>query len=151
MLQAAVRCALLRLIILLHYEKLYLISWRAKGAGKTRTHCGRNIADVITFPKCWLVLPRAQHLWRTHNMFLKISRNFCCVRARRATTLPRFTTDGQHRRTQCCHHNVSSFCQGFLKRLYSLLVWHSGSTQPKLYELLDDSISSERAWPGVCV
>ena len=34
------------------------------------------------------------------------------VSARRATLLPRFATDGQHRRTQCCRHNVSSFCRG---------------------------------------
>ena len=39
----------------------------------------RNIADVIMFPKCVLVLPCAQHLCRTHfvswtqKMFLKIS------------------------------------------------------------------------------
>ena len=29
---------------------------------------------------------------------------------RRATMLPCFATDGQHRRTQCCRHNVPSFC-----------------------------------------
>ena len=34
--------------------------------------------------------------------------------ARRATMLPRFARDGQHRRTQCCRHNVSSFCQGLI-------------------------------------
>ena len=66
--------------------------------GKTRTHCGGNIANVIMFPKCWLVLPRAQHLsdthfvsW-THKMFLRIFRNICCVRAAR--------------------NNVVAFCRG---------------------------------------
>ena len=33
---------------------------------KTRTHCGGNIASVIMFPKCWLVVPRAQHLCPWH-------------------------------------------------------------------------------------
>ena len=58
------------------------------GAGKTTTHCGGNIADVVMFPKCWLALPRAQHLWRTRilcpghkKVFLKIFRNmFLCPR-----------------------------------------------------------------------
>ena len=42
--------------------------------------------------------------------------------ASRATMLPRFATDGQHRRTQCCRHNVSSFCRGLMreKRYYKL-------------------------------
>ena len=44
-------------------------------------------------------------------MFLKIFRNTSWS-ARRATTLPRFATDGQHRKTQCCYHNVSSLCRG---------------------------------------
>ena len=39
---------------------------RAQGAGKTRTHCGGNIADVIMFPKCWLVLPRTHKLCGGH-------------------------------------------------------------------------------------
>ena len=53
------------------------------GAGKTRAHCGGNIADMIMFPNCWLVLPRTQHLWRTQKMFLKIFKNISCVRAAR--------------------------------------------------------------------
>ena len=36
------------------------------------------------------------------------------VSARRATMLPRFATDGQHRRTQCCRHSVSSFFRGLV-------------------------------------
>ena len=68
------------------------------GAGKKRTHCRGNIAHVIMFPKCCLVLPRAQHLWRTQilcpghkKMFLEIFRNISCVREVR--------------------NNVSSFCR----------------------------------------
>ena len=91
----------------------------AWGPGKTRTHCGGNIADVIMFPKCWLVLPRAQHLCRTQILcptqcFWKSSETFA-VSALRATMLPRFATGGQHRRIQCCRHNVSSFCRSLSK------------------------------------
>ena len=75
----------------------------AKGADKS----GGNIPDMIMFPKCWLVLPRAQHLSDTKN----VSENLL-VSALRATMLPRLATDGEHRRTQCCRHNVSSFCRG---------------------------------------
>ena len=32
--------------------------------------------------------------------------------------LPRFATDGQHRRTQCYRHNVSSFCRGLKALLH---------------------------------
>ena len=53
------------------------------GAGKTRTHCGFNIADVIRFPKCVLILPRAQHLCPTQilcpgqkNVSEKIQKHF---------------------------------------------------------------------------
>ena len=94
----------------------------AWGPGKTRTHCGGNIADVIMFPKCWLVLPRAQHLCRTQILcptqcFWKSSETFA-VSALRATMLPRFATGGQHRRIQCCRHNVSSFCRSLKARLH---------------------------------
>ena len=92
----------------------FAIGWatsplRFLGADKTRTYCVGNIADVIMSLKCWLVLSRAQHLWRTQKKpFWKSSETFL-VFARRATMLPCFATDGQHRRTQCCRHNVS-FC-----------------------------------------
>ena len=64
-----------------------------------RTHCGGNIADVITFPKCVVVLPHVQHLWQTQVlcpgtpiMFLKGFRNIPCVHA-------------------ACN-NVAAFCHG---------------------------------------
>ena len=41
----------------------------------------------------------------TQEMFLKVFTNNCVHAAR-------FATDGHHRSTQCCRHNVSSFCQG---------------------------------------
>ena len=93
---------------------------RAKVSGglsssKTKTHCGSKIAGMIMFPKCWFVLPRARHLWRTRILcpgqkkcFWKSPETFL-VSARHAKILPRFATDGQHRRTQCCRYNVSSF------------------------------------------
>ena len=67
------------------------------GAGKKRTHCRDNIAHVIMFPKCCLVLPRAQHLWRTQILcpghkkkcLWKSSETFLAS-ARCATTCPRF-------------------------------------------------------------
>ena len=69
------------------------------GTGKTRTHCGGNIADVIMFPKFWLVLPCVQHLCPTQillpghiEMFLKIFRNISCVSTAR--------------------NNVAAFCHG---------------------------------------
>ena len=34
-----------------------------------------------------------------------------CVRAAH-NNVATFATDGEHRRTQCCRHNVSSFCRG---------------------------------------
>ena len=45
--------------------------------------------------------------------FWKSSETFL-VSARRATMSPRFATSGQHRRTQCCRHNVSLFCRGLM-------------------------------------
>ena len=85
------------------------------GPGKTRTHCGGHIADVIMFPKCVLILPRAQYLCPGHKRcFWKSS---FLVSTLCATMLPCFATDGQHRRTQCCRHNVSSFCQGLRELL----------------------------------
>ena len=52
--------------------------------------------DVIVFPKCWLVLPRAQHLCPTNfvSCFWESSEIYL-VSAPRATMLPRFATDGQ--------------------------------------------------------
>ena len=99
------------------------------GAGKTKTHCGGNIADVILFPKCVLVLPSAQHLCPTQILcpghkkcFWKSSETFLVSR-RHAAMLPCFATDRQHRRTQCCRHNVSSFCQG-LSYWVGVYRWH---------------------------
>ena len=43
--------------------------------------------------------------------------------------LPHFVTDGQHRRTQCCRHNVSSFCRGL--SLTGLWTWPLSVTQGK--------------------
>ena len=71
------------------------------------------------FPKCWLV-------FATHTTFVSDTNFVSCghkkcfwkssetflVSAWHATMLPCFPMDGQHRRTQCCHHSVSSFCQG---------------------------------------
>ena len=88
-------------------------------AGKTMTRCGGNIADVImsvsqiltrfathaTFVPTQILCPgHKTFFWKSSETFL--------VSARRATMLPRLATDGQHRRTQCCRHNLSSFCQG---------------------------------------
>ena len=91
--------------------------------------------------RCWLVLPRATFVtgtnfvsW-TQKLFLKIFRNDPYVRvacaapeqntgivrmrrrlvsARRVTMLARFATNRQHRRTQCCRHEVSAFFQSFV-------------------------------------
>ena len=105
----------------LHCDVFHLISVDPFSlvAGKTRTHCGSNIADLIMFLKCWLVLPRAKHFWRTQERFLKIFRYI--VSARRAT-LPHFATDGQHRRTQCSCHSVSSFCRGLTLNSFCVLL-----------------------------
>ena len=110
-----------------------------------RTHCGGNIADMIMFPKCVLVSPRTQHLCLTQILcpghqkcFWKSSETFL-VSAWHATMLPCFATDGQHRRTQCCHHSVLvlpgpyrcaldfqqvrwSFCESGHTLLYSTLL-----------------------------
>ena len=58
-----------------------------QGAGKTRTHSGGNIADIIMFPKCVLVLPRAQHLCPTQSVcpghkkcFWSLQKHFLCPR-----------------------------------------------------------------------
>ena len=104
-----------------HWISDYGISASAVlGAGKTRTHCGGNVADVIMFTKCLFVLPRAQHLCPTqmlcpgHMKCLWKSSETFLVSGRRATMLLRFATDGQHRMTHCCRHNVSSFCRGLI-------------------------------------
>ena len=66
--------------------------WRYLIAGKTRAHCGGNIANVVMFPKCWLVLPRTQHcgghkcpVLDTKNVSPRAARNnvaaFCYGRA----------------------------------------------------------------------
>ena len=68
-------------------------------SGKVFCRVG-NIADVSMFPRCWLVLPRAQHVWRTQKCFWKSSGTFP-VSARRATiischVLPRTSTILRH-------------------------------------------------------
>ena len=78
-------------------------------------------ADASFFPKCRLVLPRVQHLWHEFSVLdaKTVSKNLkkhSMCRALRATMLPRFAADGKHRRTQCCHHNASSFCRRFGER-----------------------------------
>ena len=49
----------------------------------------------------------------TTECFWKSSETFL-VSVGRATMLPRFSMDGEHHRTQCWHHNVSSFCRGLM-------------------------------------
>ena len=52
-----------------------------------RKHC----CNAILFPKCWGVWPRAQHLWRTQKIFLKLfTPETLFVAVRRATMLLRF-------------------------------------------------------------
>ena len=88
---------------------------QVSGAGKTRTHSGGNIADVVMYPNvdsCATFVADTNFVSSTQKCFWKYSETFL-VSARRAKMLPRFATDGQHRRTQCCRHNVSLFCQGF--------------------------------------
>ena len=61
------------------------------------------------FPKCWLVSPLAQYLWRTQNVspnYFWVSSETFLVSAWRATMLPGFAADEQLRRTQCRRHNV---------------------------------------------
>ena len=62
-----------------------------------RRNDGGNIADVIVLPKCWLVLPRAQHLWRTKFVFLKnfkLLKNFLFPRSMQCVlVLPEFHGD----------------------------------------------------------
>ena len=41
--------------------------------------------------------------------------------ARCANMLPYFATDVQHRGTQCCRHNASSFCQGLSWVIWTML------------------------------
>ena len=107
------------------------------GAGQTRPHCGRNIADVIIFHKCRLVLPCEQHLCPTQilcpgHINWNLQKHSLGRSARRATKLPRFATDGQHRRTQCCRHDESSFCRGLrfwqIRFLSSTWILHTLST-----------------------
>ena len=77
---------------------------------KGQQNCGDHIADVNMFPKCWLIFPCMQHCGRHKKYFWKSSETFL-VSAWHATKLPCLCQlDGQHHSTQCCHHNVSSFC-----------------------------------------
>ena len=83
-------------------------NWRL-GAGKTGTHCGRNIAVVIMWVYSFC---HTRNICGGHKKcFWKSSETFL-VSARRATLLPRFATGEQHRRTKGWRHNVSSFCRG---------------------------------------
>ena len=90
---------------------------RVKRAGKTRTHCGGNIADVTAcFPNVdsfcharnicgrheFCVLDAKKCFWKSSQTFL--------VSARRATMLPRFATDRQNR----AGHNVATRTHEFL-------------------------------------
>ena len=67
-----------------------------------RAHCGGNIADASMFPKCWLVLPRGQHLWPTQTLCPRGAQQCCRVLAQ---------TSNVSSRTRCYRHNVSSFCR----------------------------------------
>ena len=85
-------------------------------------HRGRQNEDTLWRQLCWrdhvsqmltrfatratLVSDTNFVSW-TQKMFLKIFRNISCFRTARNNV-----ADGQRRRTQCCRHNVSSFCQG---------------------------------------
>ena len=92
----------------------------ALGAGKTRTlRCG-NIAGVIMYLKCWLVLPRAQHLWWTQILWPGHKKCFL--------NIPCFSVRGAQ---QCCRrvlpraanivgHNVAAtMCPCFTAALES--------------------------------
>ena len=82
------------------------------GPGKTRTHCGGNIADVIIFPPSicsehkFCVLDTDKGLSKPSETF---NVSVWC-----ATMLWHFARDGQHGGTQCYHHNVSSFLVSIL-------------------------------------
>ena len=87
-----------------------------------RQHCWRDrVSQTLTrfATRATFVSDTNLVSW-THKMLLKIFRNICCVRAPR-NNVAHFATGGHHRRTQCCRHNVSSFCQGFRGSTYIIL------------------------------
>ena len=88
-----------------------------------RQHCWRDhVSQMVTrfATRATFVSDTNLVSW-THKMFLKIFRNICCVRRAPRNNVAHFTTGGHHRRTQCCRHNVSSFCQGFRGSTYIIL------------------------------
>ena len=74
-------------VIEVRYRRKKKCSRRGIRNRQNETHCGGNIVDVIMFPKCWLVLPHAQHLGRTQILCpgqkndSEMFRNICFVRA----------------------------------------------------------------------
>ena len=81
---------------------------RDRQFGKTRTHCGGNIAEP------WSCFPNVEFVADTKNVSENLQKPFLCPVSVQQCCRVNFATDGQHRRTQCSHHNVSSFCQGFI-------------------------------------
>ena len=91
------------------------VRWTSKRSEKTPYPAKRGHIAAATL-LTWSCFPNvgsfchARNICVRHTCFWKSSEIFV-VSARRATMLPRFAPDGQHRRAQCCRHNVSSFCR----------------------------------------
>ena len=107
-----------------------LYKWR--GAVLNGAVRGRQNGDTLWRQNSWRVhvtqmltrfVTRAKFVsWTQKKCFWKPSETFL-VSARRATMLPRFATNGQHRRTHCCRHSVSSSCQGFMGVKWQDAAW----------------------------
>ena len=87
---------------------------------KTRTHCA--VLKMLTrFATRATFMADTNFVSRAQKMFL--------MAARRATMFPRFATDGQHRRTQCCRCNMCPrFSEGFSSKpaVVWLTAWQLG-------------------------
>ena len=96
-----------------------------RGLGKGPAKRGNIVAATLLrwscFPKLTRLATHATFVADTKKCFWKSSEKFL-VSARRAM-FSRFATDGQHRRTQCCRHNVSSFCRGLKLVIWTSIEW----------------------------
>ena len=86
------------------------------GPGKTRTHCGGNIAwrDHVSqmftrfATRATFVADTNAASWTQKNGSERFQKHLLRTHGAQQM-LPTFSTDGQHRRAQRCCHNVSSF------------------------------------------
>ena len=115
------------------------------GTWTSKTHyCGGNIADVIMFPKFWLVSPRLQHLWRTQKNVSENFANICCARAARD-----IVADFPRTGNVVGHNVTATMCPGSCLRVRS---WkgrdYTGRARQKMGRMCHGNVTKRWIWPG---